>query len=155
MDVREPGEWSTGHLPGARLVPLAELRSNPKQALQRDGVIFVCAAGVRSQTAARLAAQLGFSAPIRAPHRFRVTTAGRPRPAPVVVRDVRGRYGFDADGALWIATSAALVKLAHADTLAGDASPAAAVVLGQAAFPDLASKVMIRPTSPGLPVYSP
>lgn len=61
VDVREPGEWSTGHLPGARLVPLAELRSNPKEALRRDGVIFVCAAGVRSQTAARLAEQLGFS----------------------------------------------------------------------------------------------
>jgi rhodanese-related sulfurtransferase len=59
VDVREPGEWSTGHLPGARLVPLAELRSNPKLALQRDGVIFVCAAGVRSQTAARLAEQIG------------------------------------------------------------------------------------------------
>jgi rhodanese-related sulfurtransferase len=67
VDVREPGEWSTGHLPGARLVPLAELRSNPKKALLRDGaifvgVIFVCAAGVRSQTAARIADQVGISA---------------------------------------------------------------------------------------------
>jgi rhodanese-related sulfurtransferase len=61
VDVREPGEWSTGHLPGARLVPLAELRSNPQGALLHDGVIFVCAAGVRSQTAARLAEQLGFN----------------------------------------------------------------------------------------------
>jgi len=61
VDVREEGEWSTGHLPGARLVPLAELRSNPKAALLRDGVIFVCAAGVRSQTAARFAEQLGLT----------------------------------------------------------------------------------------------
>jgi rhodanese-related sulfurtransferase len=61
VDVRDRGEWSTGHLPGARLVPLAELRSNPKGSLLRDGVIFVCAAGVRSQTAARLAEQLGFN----------------------------------------------------------------------------------------------
>lgn len=61
IDVRDPGEWSTGHLPGARHVPLAELRSNPQQALPRDGVMFVCAAGVRSQTAARLAEQLGLS----------------------------------------------------------------------------------------------
>jgi rhodanese-related sulfurtransferase len=61
VDVRERGEWSTGHLPGARLVPLAELRSNPQGSLLRDGVIFVCAAGVRSQTAARLAEQLGFN----------------------------------------------------------------------------------------------
>ena len=63
--------------------------------------------------------------------------------------------GFDADGALWIATSAALLKLAHADRLTGDTSPAAAVVLGRAAFPDLASKVVIRPAPPGLPVYAP
>jgi rhodanese-related sulfurtransferase len=59
VDVREPGEWSTGHLPGARHVPLAELRAHPREALPRDGVIFVCAAGVRSQTAARLAAESG------------------------------------------------------------------------------------------------
>ena len=63
--------------------------------------------------------------------------------------------GFDADGALWIATSAALLKLAHADRLAGEASAAASVVLGNAAFPDLASKIAIRPTPIGLPVYAP
>lgn len=55
------------------------------------------------------------------------------------------------DARLWIATSAALVKLA----LAGDASPGASVVLGRAAFPDLASKLVIRPTPPGLPLYAP
>jgi len=61
IDVREPHEWSGGHLCGARLVPLAQLRGNPRAAIQRDGVIFVCAAGVRSDTAARLAASLGFA----------------------------------------------------------------------------------------------
>jgi len=61
VDVRETGEWSNGHLPGARHVPLAELRSHPKESLPRDGVIFVCAAGVRSQTAARLAEQNGLT----------------------------------------------------------------------------------------------
>jgi rhodanese-related sulfurtransferase len=59
IDVREPHEWLDGHLACARLVPLAQLRQNPKAELQRDGVIFVCAAGVRSETAARLAAQHG------------------------------------------------------------------------------------------------
>ncbi|WP_394832763.1 rhodanese-like domain-containing protein [Pendulispora rubella] len=61
IDVREPNEWSTGHLAGARLVPLAQFRANPKAALPRDGVLFVCAAGVRSETAARLAASSGFT----------------------------------------------------------------------------------------------
>jgi len=60
IDVRDPHEWIEGHVPGARLVPLAEFRKNPKAALTHDGVIFVCAAGVRSETAARLAAQSGF-----------------------------------------------------------------------------------------------
>jgi rhodanese-related sulfurtransferase len=59
IDVRDPGEWSGGHIAGARLVPLGQLRSNPKAVLVRDGVVFVCAAGVRSQSAARIAATLG------------------------------------------------------------------------------------------------
>ena len=59
VDVREQNEWLTGRVPGSRLVPLAELRASPKQALPRDGIIFVCAAGVRSQSAARLALENG------------------------------------------------------------------------------------------------
>ena len=61
VDVREPREWSGGHLPGARLVPLDRLRAAPEAALPRDGILFVCAAGVRSQTAARLAEALGLT----------------------------------------------------------------------------------------------
>lgn len=61
VDVRDPAEWSRGHLPGARLVPLAVLRSNPRAALPSDGVIFICAAGIRSQTAVRIAEQHGFA----------------------------------------------------------------------------------------------
>jgi len=61
VDVREPNEWSSGHLPGSRLVPLGSLRGSPRSALPRDGVIFVCAAGVRSQTAAKLALESGLS----------------------------------------------------------------------------------------------
>jgi rhodanese-related sulfurtransferase len=61
VDVREPPEWSTGHLPGSRLVPLANLRANPKSALPRDGIIFVCAAGIRSQTAAKVAEANGLT----------------------------------------------------------------------------------------------
>jgi rhodanese-related sulfurtransferase len=61
IDVRDPSEWSSGHLPGARLVPLEQLRKNPAGVLVRDGVLFVCAAGVRSQTAARVAASHGLT----------------------------------------------------------------------------------------------
>lgn len=59
VDVREPAEWLTGHLPGARLVPLAQLRADPKGALPRDQVVFVCARGKRSESAAEVALQLG------------------------------------------------------------------------------------------------
>jgi rhodanese-related sulfurtransferase len=61
VDVRDPSEWSSGHLHGARLVPLEHFRKNAKSSLPRDGVVFVCAAGVRSQTAARTAAALGLT----------------------------------------------------------------------------------------------
>ena len=61
IDVRDPSEWTGGHVPTARLVPLEELRANPQAVLGRDGVIFVCAAGVRSQTAARIAASHGLT----------------------------------------------------------------------------------------------
>lgn len=60
IDVREPREWSTGHLPGARLIPLDTLRINPATTLSKDrAVMFVCAKGGRSQTAGALADQLG------------------------------------------------------------------------------------------------
>lgn len=61
VDVREPQEWSQGHLPHARHVPLSRLRAAPKAALPRDNVIFVCAAGVRSADAARVAVANGLA----------------------------------------------------------------------------------------------
>ena len=61
IDVREPQEWSNGHLAGSRLIPLGRLRANPRELLPRDGIIFVCAAGVRSQTAAQVAEAHGLS----------------------------------------------------------------------------------------------
>jgi len=61
VDVRDSTEWSSGHLPGARHVPLSRLRSGVLSELPHDGVIFVCAAGVRSEAAARLALAEGFS----------------------------------------------------------------------------------------------
>jgi rhodanese-related sulfurtransferase/transcriptional regulator with XRE-family HTH domain len=59
VDVREPSEWNSGHVPRARLVPLDQLRADPKTALPRDNVVFVCAKGPRSSTAAKLAEKRG------------------------------------------------------------------------------------------------
>jgi len=62
VDVRDEAEWSNGHLPRARLVPLDQLRADPENSLgRRESIMFVCAKGVRSLTAAKLAERLGFS----------------------------------------------------------------------------------------------
>lgn len=60
IDVREPLEWATGHVPGALLVPLGELRG-ALGAIPRGGpVIAICEAGIRSCTAASILAAAGF-----------------------------------------------------------------------------------------------
>lgn len=62
IDVRDESEWSTGHIPNARPVPLEHFRSDPENILKRkESIIFVCAKGVRSLTAAKIAERLGFS----------------------------------------------------------------------------------------------
>lgn len=62
VDVRDAPEWDRGHIPHARLVPFHQLKSRPRQVLTRDGVLFVCARGVRSLNAARVAEEAGFNA---------------------------------------------------------------------------------------------
>jgi rhodanese-related sulfurtransferase/transcriptional regulator with XRE-family HTH domain len=59
VDVREPAEWATGHVQGARLLPLGQLRADAASLLPRDNIIFICAKGGRSATAAALAEGVG------------------------------------------------------------------------------------------------
>jgi rhodanese-related sulfurtransferase len=62
VDVRDEHEWAAGHIPGARCVTIEALRADPDSALPRkDGIIFVCAKGMRSLTAAKLADRLGYT----------------------------------------------------------------------------------------------
>ena len=49
IDVREPGEWNEGHIPGSTLVPLNTLLLSPRKYLNGDNVVFYCAQGIRSQ----------------------------------------------------------------------------------------------------------
>jgi len=63
IDVREPNEWAAGHIDGAHSVPLDQLRADPDRELSRDAtLIFICAKGARSLTAAKLAERLGYQA---------------------------------------------------------------------------------------------
>lgn len=58
-DVREPGEYAQGHIPGARLVPLGKIIGNAAELIQEDDIVFVCEVGQRSAVAAEFAAALG------------------------------------------------------------------------------------------------
>lgn len=61
IDVREPLEWTTGHVPGALLVPLGTLRYAVSHLPRRGRVITICEAGVRSCTAASILTAAGFA----------------------------------------------------------------------------------------------
>ncbi|TMQ07339.1 MAG: rhodanese-like domain-containing protein [Deltaproteobacteria bacterium] len=60
IDVRDSDEWAAGHLDGARSVPLDQLRADPDRELPAGAtLVFICARGARSLTAAKLAERLG------------------------------------------------------------------------------------------------
>lgn len=61
IDVREPLEWETGHVPGARLVPLAALRDALPSIPRHAPVVAICEAGIRSCTAASILAAAGIA----------------------------------------------------------------------------------------------
>jgi rhodanese-related sulfurtransferase len=60
LDVRQPGEYEAGHIPGAKLIPLPGLKDELSQLDSRKPVIAYCAIGGRSFTAAQLLSGLGF-----------------------------------------------------------------------------------------------
>jgi hydroxyacylglutathione hydrolase len=92
LDVRTPGEWDGGHLPGARYLFLGELPQKFKD-LDRDRpVVVYCASGYRSSLAASLLQANGFRN----------------------VRNVPGSY------AAWTAAGFPVVKPADANRKASD-----------------------------------
>src|SRR5437588_7942620 len=63
VDVREPEEWSAGHIPGAKHVPKSYLESRIEGAVpdRSQPVVLYCASGNRSAWAARtLIEDLGY-----------------------------------------------------------------------------------------------
>lgn len=65
VDVRTPGEYASGHLPGALNIPLDHLRrALPalKQAAEQGELLVVCASGARSDSACSVLAENGVTA---------------------------------------------------------------------------------------------
>lgn len=64
LDVRTPGEYATGHLPGALNIPLDQFeRALPdiRRAARRGDLLVVCASGARSENAGRILAAHGIT----------------------------------------------------------------------------------------------
>ncbi len=63
VDVRQPAEYSQGHIPGARFIPIPELEAvlgGPRSPLKAETpAIFYCARGHRSHVAAKMARDAG------------------------------------------------------------------------------------------------
>jgi rhodanese-related sulfurtransferase len=62
IDVREPDEYRSGHIAGAKLIPLNALNSRMKELPQSREIVCVCASGNRSGSAARMLVKAGFNA---------------------------------------------------------------------------------------------
>ncbi|MFE5188730.1 rhodanese-like domain-containing protein [Streptomyces sp. NPDC056628] len=65
IDVRTPGEYAGGHLPGALNIPLDQIqRALPdiRHAADRGDILVVCASGARSENAGRILAEHGVTA---------------------------------------------------------------------------------------------
>jgi len=60
IDVRAPGEFSSGHLPGAKNVPLPELESRLAGLDSSQPTAVICAGGYRSAAAASILQRHGF-----------------------------------------------------------------------------------------------
>lgn len=60
VDVREPNEWTAGHLADSTLIPLGELGSRLRELDPARPVVVVCRSGSRSATATDLLLRAGF-----------------------------------------------------------------------------------------------
>lgn len=53
VDVREPGEYAQGHIPGSKLIPLGSLPGRMGEIPSEREIVLVCRSGARSNSAAK------------------------------------------------------------------------------------------------------
>ena len=61
IDVRTPGEYQGGHIPGSKNIPLQVLSSKLGSLPKNQPIITCCASGMRSASAKSLLSQNGFT----------------------------------------------------------------------------------------------
>ena len=61
IDVREPDEYESGHIPGAILVPLSTVLSNKSEFQSDETVYVVCRSGGRSMQACEILHEAGIT----------------------------------------------------------------------------------------------
>lgn len=61
IDVREPNEWSAGHIAGAKHIPLGQLIERQHELDPKRETIVVCRSGNRSGLACELLTEKGFN----------------------------------------------------------------------------------------------
>ena len=61
VDVRQPEEYRTGHIIGAKLIPLSELSRRMKELPKDREIVCVCATGSRSRSATKLLVGEGYN----------------------------------------------------------------------------------------------
>jgi len=62
VDVREPGEYVGGHVPGATLVPMGQVRSHLLRLPKDKPVYLICASGNRSLAMTNVLVRAGYDA---------------------------------------------------------------------------------------------
>ena len=61
VDVRQPGEYEQGHIPGALFIPLGELAERANEIDRAKPAVLYCRSGNRSRAAAAILLEAGFS----------------------------------------------------------------------------------------------
>jgi len=61
VDVRRDDEWITGHIAGARHIPIDDLADRIDEVPRDKRLLFICAIGVRSGLACEVAASMGYA----------------------------------------------------------------------------------------------